>query len=63
LAAAQEENPHVLPPLTGHKKMPRTLPDYYTPGEKTEAVSYVSDNLSAWRSSPGSLKWLASKTA
>ena len=49
LAAALRTNPHVPPYLLGRKPMPRRLPDYCTPGEETEAVSYLAGGAKAWR--------------
>ena len=59
LEAALEENPHVPAYLLGRKKMPRTLPPYYSPGDVNEAVLYVDDNKAVWEAAPGAMDWLA----
>jgi len=48
--------------LLGRKKMPQSLPEYYSPGAETEAVFYVKENLEAWKSTPGALDWLLDQT-
>ena len=62
LAEALETNRHVPAYLLGRRKPPRSLPDYYSPGEENEAIIYVYDNLGAWQASPGALEWLARET-
>ena len=42
--------------------MPRSLPDYYAPGEESEALMYVSEGLAAWKASPGAIEWLSANT-
>jgi hypothetical protein len=42
--------------------MPRSLPEYYSPGAETEAVFYTKENLEAWRITPGALDWLIRQT-
>lgn len=59
LHTACEGNPHVPPYLTGRKKMPGELPEYYSPGEDSEAVMCARETGTAWRTSPGALGWLA----
>lgn len=58
LAAAQRQNSHVLRYLLGRKKIPKRLPEYFTPGDETEAVSYAARNLAGWKKTPGALDWL-----
>lgn len=58
LTAAFEVNPYAPDYLLGRKKIPRRLPDYYTPGEVTEAVSFASAMLEGWENTPGALIWL-----
>jgi len=48
--------------LLGRKKMPQSLPEYYSPGAETEVVFYVKKNLEAWKSTPGALDWLLDQT-
>lgn len=58
LSAAQKQNPHVPPYLLGSKKLPKRLPEYISPGDQTEAISYVSRGLAEWAKTPGALDWL-----
>ena len=58
LQKARQQNPHVELYLTGQKRRPRTRPDYYSPGEDTEAV-FCSDTLwEAWKKHPIAIRWL-----
>ncbi len=59
LHEAVKTNRHVPGYLLGKKRLPRTLPDYVGFGDEREAVAYASDNLRAWRQTPGALEWLA----
>lgn len=58
LKAAVKSNHHIPAYLLGRKKMPQSLPDYYSPGAETEAVFYLKENLKAWEATPGALDWL-----
>ncbi len=52
LAEAGKDNAFVEPYLTGKKGVPRTLPDFYSPGGESEA-KYVAVNLRpAWKGQP-----------
>jgi tetratricopeptide (TPR) repeat protein len=62
LAAAVKKNKHIPAYLLGRKKMPRSLPEYYSPGAETEAVFYTKENLEAWKITPGALEWLLHQT-
>lgn len=58
LAEARKNNAFVEPYLAGKKRMPRTLPDYYSPGDESEA-KYVAVNLRpAWEKHRASTRWL-----
>ncbi|MGD2111664.1 MAG: tetratricopeptide repeat protein [Phycisphaerae bacterium] len=58
LAEARKDNTFVEPYLTGQKRMPRTLPEYYSPGDDSEA-KYVALNLRpAWKGHRASVAWL-----
>ncbi len=61
LEEALEANPYVPAYLLGRRKMPRTIPDSYSPGKEDEAVIYVVENAAAWHASPGAIEWLASR--
>ncbi len=58
LAEARKDNTFVEPYITGRKGMPRTLPDFYSPGDESEA-KYVAVNLRpAWKGHRASVAWL-----
>ena len=58
LAEARKDNAFVEPYMTGQKRIPRTLPDYFSPGEESEA-KYVAVNLRpAWTGHRASVAWL-----
>lgn len=59
LKEAAESNKLVPEYLTGKKKLPFRLPDYYSPGHENEAVIYASGALKAWQNTPGALEWLS----
>lgn len=59
LKKALEENPHVPDYLSGRKKMPRYMPDYYGFGDESEAIIYAHGNRGAWNATPGAMAWLA----
>ncbi len=58
LSEAMKRNRHVVPFLTGIKKVPSHTPDYFTPGDRTEAVEYVAEAGGAWHVTPGAVEWL-----
>lgn len=58
LKSAIKSNPHVPAYLLGTTKLP-ALPDFYSPGDASEAVIYATDALSGWKSTQGALEWLA----
>ena len=41
--------------LAGAKRLPRKLPEYVTSGEDSEAVFFISEFLTCWRSTPGAI--------
>ena len=48
----------VEPYLIGRKRMPSSLPGYYTPGDESEA-KYVANNLRpAWKGNRAAVRWL-----
>ncbi|ACB96308.1 hypothetical protein [Beijerinckia indica] len=58
LAKAMAGNPHVLAYLSGERKLPRSLPPFYSSGEDSEAVHYAEDFRAGWVATPGALEWL-----
>lgn len=58
LDTARQQNPHVELYLTGKKRLPRTLPGMYSPGDENEAV-FCADALAvAWKKHPKARQWL-----
>jgi len=55
---AREDNPLVEGYLTGRKKLPRHLPDYYSPGDETEAIHCAVYLADAWKRHPEAVNWL-----
>jgi len=58
LAEARKDNAFVEPYLTGAKRMPRSLPEYYSPGEESEAKHVAVNLRPAWRRHRASIAWL-----
>jgi tetratricopeptide (TPR) repeat protein len=58
LTEARKENPHVEPYLTGKKKPPRLLPEYYSRGDEDEAIYCMTNLGAAWERHPDAAKWL-----
>jgi tetratricopeptide (TPR) repeat protein len=58
LEQAGAANPHVAGYLSGSLPMPESAPEYVSPGEESEAVSYASMARGAWRATPGALAWM-----
>jgi hypothetical protein len=42
--------------------MPRSLPEYYSPRDESEAIFYTKENLEAWKITRGALDWLSDQT-
>ena len=58
LAEARKDNAFVEPYLTGKKRLPRSLPDYYSPGDESEAMHVAVNLRPAWMGHRASLAWL-----
>lgn len=58
LKDATNQNKHVPALLIGEEQLPPEPPSSYSPGDRDEAVFYVMEALSAWRSTPGALTWM-----
>lgn len=59
---AFETNPFVPGLLTGARRMPASMPEYYSPGSLEEAVFYVFLNAGSWSDTKGALIWVSRKT-
>ncbi|MEH7179446.1 SEC-C metal-binding domain-containing protein [Neobacillus vireti] len=58
LKEAKKVNPHVIPFLSGKKKIPMFLPSGYQLGDESEAIMYVDDHFQLWKKIEGLQKWL-----
>lgn len=58
LTAAFKVNTHVPPFLTGEKPLPTSQPDYYRPGDITEAETIIPEIFASWAVSDGARDWL-----
>lgn len=58
---ATQQNPFVLAYLSGKKRLPRTQPDYYSPGDKSEAIFCVDTIKESWKNHPEVKQWLAQR--
>jgi tetratricopeptide (TPR) repeat protein len=58
LKKAEEANRHVPAYLLGEKFPPAGPPAYYSPGDESEALTYLGGFLAGWRSTPGAVAWL-----
>jgi tetratricopeptide (TPR) repeat protein len=59
LQAALANNPHVPGLLLGRVAAPEEEPEYYSPGDPSEAVVYLETAAAGWKAAPGALDWLA----
>ncbi len=53
LKDAKKENKYVPALLTGKKRLPKQLPDYYGFGDENEAVIYADAHLHLWKKIKG----------
>jgi tetratricopeptide (TPR) repeat protein len=58
LTEAREANAYVEPFLTGRKRLPREMPDCYSPGQESEAVVCMDILGRAWQQHPEAIGWL-----
>ncbi|MFP7297253.1 SEC-C metal-binding domain-containing protein [Neobacillus niacini] len=58
LKEAKKANPHVIPFLTGKKKIPGFLPEGFMLGDESEAIIYADDHFQLWDKIDGVEKWL-----
>jgi len=61
LRAARESNPHAEAYLSGAKKLTQALPDYYSPGQDSEAQHAADTLLPAFDAYPQARAWLLAK--
>lgn len=58
LEVARKQNPHMQAYVKGHRKVPRQLPEAYSPGSREEAICFAEGVRAAWEKHPAALKWL-----
>lgn len=55
---AKKQNKHVADYLTGKKRLPQNVPDYYGFGDENEAIVYADTHLHLWEKIDGLQAWL-----
>lgn len=58
LVVARKQNGYTEAFLKGHRRLPRHLPDSYSPGSREEAVCFAPQLQFAWNAHPRALEWL-----
>lgn len=58
LGPARASNHHVEKYFTGKKRLPKGTPDFYSPGQDSEAVICVREIGAAWRQCSAAREWL-----
>lgn len=58
LHAAASANPHVATFITGTRCIPKTPPEFYSPGGEDEAVLYAQAAAAGWAMIEGARAWL-----
>jgi len=58
LHEAEKINQFVPAYLVGAKQLPSERPEFISPGQESEAVSFVAEFLPHWRSTPGAIPWV-----
>jgi tetratricopeptide (TPR) repeat protein len=63
LQRAFKTNRYVPAYLLGTKFPPNARPDYYSPGDESEALEYLNGFLAGWKSAPGAVAWVRAVVA
>ncbi len=58
LARARKVNPFAEAYIAGTRELPRHTPEYFRPGDESEAQTCAKELEAAWRSHPGFREWL-----
>jgi hypothetical protein len=58
LKGAEKTNKHIPAYLLGEKFPPTKPPDYYSPGDDSEALNYLGGFMAGWKFTPGAIAWL-----
>ena len=61
LAAARKVNPFLEPYITGARAIPEEAPEYFRPGQESEAQTSAKVLAAAWRRHPGFGEWMRGK--
>jgi tetratricopeptide (TPR) repeat protein len=61
LAVARKQNGHSEAYLRGHKRLPKHVPETYSPGSKEEAQCFAGSLRMIWQTHPKALAWLAAQ--
>jgi len=62
LQKAHKQNIYVASYLAGKKRLPERLPDYYSPGDKNEAIHCADTLAPAWKKHSQAQNWLRETT-
>jgi tetratricopeptide (TPR) repeat protein len=62
LLVARKQNAHMEAYLKGQRKLPKTLPDSYSPGSKEEALCFAELLLMAWTPHAAAQAWLTAQS-
>lgn len=63
LRKAKATNAFVVEYLLGERTLPKSKPQFLSPGQRDEAVYFTQQFGAGWRASKGALEWLASEMA
>ncbi len=58
---AMKQNEYVLRYLSGKKRLPRCMPECYSPGDETEAIFCADTLKESWKSHREAKRWLKEK--
>lgn len=58
LAVARKQNGHSEAYIKGHRRLPKYLPNSYSPGSKEEAQCFTGSLLMMWQAHPVAMAWL-----
>jgi len=61
LTEAYKTNQYVPALLLGQDRLPQTLPEFFAPGNKDEAILYAHTSKRTWQQTDGALFWLRSR--
>ncbi len=61
-AAAHKANRHIRKYLLGDEELPDYMPEGYSLGDKSEAVTVAYELAELWQVTPGAVDWLAEQT-